>query len=323
MKRLAAVALVVAITASAHLAGAQTANQAKRFGAAQKLYDQGAYTPAYQEFKALAAETGSPNAELYVARCLRELGRLPEAYEAMRSALRDATTKAEKEPKYAATRNAAAADLALLEPKVGKLIIAVVSPPPGLSVTVDGAPAKLGVPIATAIGEVVVRLVAPDRAPVERRAKTRGGEPVTLTVALDAAAPAGDTPTPAATASPASPPTKGGGGRIAGFVTLGIGAAGMVTFAAAGAMANSRYDSIQTACGGARCTDPKYADQIAGGRRLDVIANVGLGVGLAGIAAGTLLVILGGPKPAPAAMSAWVSPWTTQSGGGLVAGGSF
>ncbi|APR80062.1 Hypothetical protein A7982_05409 [Minicystis rosea] len=302
-------------------AAAQTAGQAKRFGAAQKLYDQGAYTPAYEEFKALATETGSPNAELYVARCLRELGRLPEAYEMMSLALRNATAKAEAEPRYAATRNAAAADLALLEPKVGKIIIALASPPAGATVTLNGAalaPEKLGVPVAAAVGEVVVRVRAPGSAEIERRVKLRGGETSTLTVTLDAgAAPAAPVPAGAPPPPPATT-TSGGGARIAGFVTLGLGAAGMATFAAAGVAANKRFNSVNDACGGMRCTDPKFADQIAGGRTLDVAANIGLGVGIAGIVGGTLLVVFGGPKQVPA-VSAWVAP----EGGGLVARGTF
>lgn len=318
--------LGLAMMAASPLVAAQSPAQAKRFGAAQKLYEQGAYTPAYLEFKALATETGSPNAELYAARCLRELGRLPEAYEAMAAALRNATEKAEAEAKYAPTRNAAAADLALLEPKVGKLIIAIANPPSGTVVTLDGAPLaadKLGVPVATSIGEVVVRVTAPGKPEVERRVKTKGGAPVTLTLTLDAAPP----PPKVEPAPVAPPPTQpvmvGGGGRIAGFVVLGVGAAGMATFAAAGIMSNSRYESVKQACGGVRCTDPTYADQIAGGRRLDIIANVGLGVGIAGLAGGTLLVILGGPKPAGDAAKPPVGAWITPGGGGLTAQGSF
>lgn len=322
MKKRLAIALGLAMMAVSAGAAAQTPAQAKRFGAAQKLYDQGAYTPAYQEFKALAEETKSPNAELQAARCLRELGKLPEAYEAMSQALRNATARAETETKYAATRNAAAADLALLEPKVGKVIIAVMSPPPGLAVTIDGAPlpeGKLGVPVATAIGEVVVRLRAPGSPDVERRVQTRGGQPVTVTISLGAAPPAADKPAPQQAPSPAPEPAmQGGGTRIGGFVVLGLGAAGIATFAAAGVMADKRYDEIKTACGGTRCTDPSFNDRIAGGRTLDIVANVGLGAGIAGIAAGTLMVVFGGPKAAPP-----VSAWFAPGGGGLVARGSF
>lgn len=322
MKQRFAIALSLAMMALSHTAAAQTPAQAKRFGAAQKLYDQGAYTPAYQEFKALAEETRSPNAELQAARCLRELGKLPEAYEAMSAALRNATARAESEPKYAATRNAAAADLALLEPKVGKIIVAVDNPPPGLTVTIDGIPlpeGKFGVPVATAIGEIVVRLRAPDYPDVERRVQIRGGQPTTVALASNTA-PAVNKATPQQAPSPPSEPaTTGGGTRIGGFVVLGLGAAGLATFAGAGVAADKRYDDIKKACGNARCTDPSFNDKIAGGRTLDIVANVGLGVGIAGIAAGTLMVVLGGPKAAPPPVSAWISPGS----GGIVARGSF
>jgi hypothetical protein len=338
MRRLAAATLLsLALAFMAAPAGAQDAAQAKRFAAAQKLFDEGAYTPALMEFKALAAETASPNAELYAALCLRELGKLPEAYEAMASALRNATAKAEAEPKYKSTRNKAATELALLEPRIGKLVVAVARPPAGLRVTLNGAALpleKLGAPVAAAVGEAVVRLTAPGTADVERRVQLRGGEVSTVTVAFDtpgndggltrdasrSAAPTPGEPSAEGTPPGAPPPaSRGGGARIAGFVTLGIGAAGMATFATAGVMANNRYDAINAACGGKHCTDPSFASQIDGGRRLDIIADVGLGVGIAGIAAGTLLAVLGGPKAAPANVTAWAA----SRGGGLAVRASW
>jgi hypothetical protein len=326
LPRALALLLGLALTAAALVATAQTPAQAKRFAAAQSLYDQGSFVSAMEEFKSLATETGSPNAEVYAARCLRELGRLPEAYEAMTLALRHATTKAEAEPKYASTRNAAAAELALLEPKVGKLLVAVANPPAGLKVTVNGAPLapeKLGVAVPAATGEVVVRFVAPGRTDVERRVTLRGGEPTTLTVALDAAPAAAPGPPPPKDAPPPEPaaPTRGGGGRIAGFVVIGVGVAGMATFAGAGVTANSHFSSINAACGGKRCTDPSFASQIDGGKKLDLAADVGLGVGIAGLVAGGLLVALGGPRPARD--TPHVTAWATPGSGGLALGGAF
>ena len=320
-----ALAALLAVAVLGAPASAQTAGQAKRFAAAQRLYDQGAYTPALAEFQALAVETSSPNAALYAGRCLRELGKLPEAYEATAAALRDAAAKAETEPKYASTRNTAAADLALLEPRVGKLVVAVADPPADLAVHVGGAalpPARLGVPVVTAIGEVVVRFTAPGFDPVERRVTLEGGKTVTVAVNMVAAKAEAPRPPLAPAAPPAAAPAASpglGGGRIGGIVVLGAGAAGLVTFAVAGSMANSRYDSINLACGGKRCTDPSYASQIAGGRTLDIAADVGLGVGIAGVVAGTLMVILGGPAKAQAAERATLAPWV---GAGASRGGS-
>ena len=110
---------------------------------------------------------------------------------------------------------------------------------------------------------------------------------------------------------------------MAGFVALGVGVAGMATFAGAGVSSNNRYDSIYAACGGKRCTDPSFTAQIAGGKQLDVVADVGLGAGIAGLAAGALLVALGGPRPASDAprVSVWAAPtcgaWSGGGGAGL------
>jgi hypothetical protein len=230
----------------------------------------------------------------------------------MSLALRHASAKADTEPKYAPTRNAAAADLALLEARVGRLLIAVANPPPGLEVTLNGAalaPERLGVATAAAPGPMLVRLTAPGRTAVERQVTLRGGELTTLPVALEASIrePGDATPSPGV---PASEPTRGGGARIAGYVVLGVGVAGMATFGIEAVAANNRYNSILAACGGKRCTSPSFAPQIQGGRNLDIASDVGLGFGIAGLLAGALLVAFGGAKPvaeAPRA-SVWLTP---------------
>jgi hypothetical protein len=140
----------------------------------------------------------------------------------------------------------------------------------------------------------VVVLEAPDKKRVERHIMLSGGNTETVTVVLE----------PVATNSKLLPKTEegspkvGGTGRMVGFVVAGVGLAGMATFAVAGTMAGRRYDEIYADCGRTRCTDPKYGAAIEGGRRLDLIANVGLGVGVAGLATGALLIAFGGPKTA-------------------------
>src|SRR5689334_2876510 len=98
------------------MAAAQTAAVAadtrEQFAAAQKLFEAKDFTGALPKFKELVDATGSPNARLYVARCLRELGRTAEAYDEMATTVRDATQRAEAETKYAPTRDAAAAEMA-------------------------------------------------------------------------------------------------------------------------------------------------------------------------------------------------------------------
>src|SRR6185295_6729818 len=78
------VALAIAsagVPAAAQKEPPQTAAQKAQFKNAQRLFTKGDHAAALLEFKKIFEETGSPNARLYVARCLKELGRLPEAYD--------------------------------------------------------------------------------------------------------------------------------------------------------------------------------------------------------------------------------------------------
>ncbi|HVY44871.1 MAG TPA: hypothetical protein VHB21_03290, partial [Minicystis sp.] len=112
---------------------------------------------------------------------------------------------------------------------------------------------------------------------------------------------AGPSEPPSGPPGPAATGTTGGGVRIAGYVVAALGVGGAATFAIAGSMANGRFSDIQKQCGTARCTDPSLHGTIAGGRTLDVVADVGLGVGIAGIAAAVPMILFGGPKAATAA----------------------
>src|SRR5690606_36414471 len=90
-----------------------------------------------------------------------------------------------------------------------------------------------------------------------------------------------------------------GGGvplRTIGFVAAGVGVAGLAAFAIAGSMAKSEFDTLEEECGSARCTDPKYADNVDSGKRMQTIANIGLIVGAVGVVAGGTLIVLGGPS---------------------------
>jgi hypothetical protein len=178
------------------------------------------------------------------------------------------------------------------------------------------------VPVAAAVGDVVVRMTAPGRVDLERRLTLRGGETSTLTVALASLAPPPIVAEPARpTAPPPAPGARLGGARLGGLVALGVGAAGMATFAAAGVLSNQRYAAVSAACRGTHCTDPTYTAQIDGGRHLDMAADIGLGVGLAGLVSGALLVVLGWPRghERAAPVTAWVAPGS----GGVVAAGAF
>jgi hypothetical protein len=308
----------------ARAAGEQmSAAQAKQeFAAAQALYQQNRCSEALPKLERLVAATDSPNARLYVARCLRQLGRLPEAYDAMTQTLRAADARASTDEYYAETRNAAAAERAALESKIARLVLAAADPPEGLSIELNGAALaleRLGETIAVEPGHVRVTASAPGRARFVRELDLKAGASVTVAIALGAQGaqgtqePAGTRaraePSPLAPETPARDEAKTGGFGLRGwgFVALGVGVAGMATFAVAGTMANKRFDSLNEDCGGGPCPASKRSD-VEGGQRFDTIANVGLGVGAAGLVAGTILILVGGPNKHGAASGLVLSP---------------
>jgi hypothetical protein len=263
-----------------------------------KLFDAHQYAEAQARFQRALELTGSPNARFYVARCLREMGKLVEAYDEIQLALREARERAATEPKYAETRDLAAAELAYVESKVGRLVIALVDAPEGTEIKVNGSPLaheRVGVAIGVEPGAVVVVATAPDARQISQTIEVPMGQMKTCAMAFKAS------PTPAP--SPAPPPareparTTGGGVRAAGFVTAGVGVAGIAVFAVAGVIAQKKFDEVEEGCGGTHCVDPKYDDVITTGRTMDTLANVGLIVGVVGVAAGAAMMIFGGPKP--------------------------
>jgi hypothetical protein len=303
MRSLTAFAFVSMLTLTLLATPAFAEPSKQQFAAAQKLYDDKSYERALAQFEKLASESGSPNAELYVARCLRELGRLPQAYEQMRVALRDASAKAEQDPRYERTRDAAAAELATLEAKIAKVVIAIADPPSGLTVTLNGAPFpadKLGVPLATAPGEGVIVARAPGKKDVETRVALRAGESKTVALSLHDVV---IETTPIAPAPSAATARTGGGVRFGGYVVVGVGAAGFATFAIAGIVSNNKFAALKQDCADGSC--PTRPSQIQSGKTFDTIADVGLGVGIAGVVAGSAMIAFGGPKEAAPSRSAW------------------
>lgn len=283
-----------------------TAAQRKAFGEAQALFDGGDFAAALPLFEALAAETSSPNAQLYVARCLRELGRTTEAYDRMLATVRDATAKAQADSKYDATRNAAAGELALLEARVAHVILAIADAPEGVDLRLDGAPvdaARMGSAMTVLPGKHRIELSGPDLEPVLREIELAGGESKTVTLLAKRAAERG--PSTPGTPAPA-PRSSGGGLRVLGFVAAGLGGASLVGFGVTGAMSNGKFATLEEECGGARCTDPGYADVVDDGKTFETIANVTLVTGIVLVASSIPLIAFGGPDEE--STSAFLSP---------------
>lgn len=276
---------------------------AKAFEEGRKLWDAKDAAGALPRFRKAVDATGSPNARLYLARCLRETGDLVQAYEEMARTVRDARAKADSDERYAATRDAAAAELTLLEARVGRVVIALSEELAGATVTLNGTAvdaAKVGTPLAVAPGEVQVSAVKPGGAPTQQKVVVAAGALQTITLSAAAApAPGSATATPAQQPPAADTDADGPGfgvvrGLGIGVAALGVG--GFVTFAVGTVQANDAFSTLESTCPVGPCVDTESKDTISSGKTAEVIANVGLGVGIAGIVAGTFMLIFGGPS---------------------------
>ncbi|MBW2453517.1 MAG: tetratricopeptide repeat protein [Deltaproteobacteria bacterium] len=268
----------------------------RQFVKAQELHDSGDFGVALPLFETALETSGSPNARLYVARCLRELGRMPEAYNQMKRTLDEAASRAAQEPKYAPTRDAAATELAALEPLVARVTITVSEGQPA-EVVLNGKPldpADLGQPRAVPPGTVTIEATGAGAKPLEQTLEVATGQSETVTLTLE----------PAAAPAPAPPPPAPDTGdedfmttmRWMGVGVAVLGVGGMVSFAVTGSMARGKLDQLEEDCGGVRCSDPALADVVDEGKMLQTIANVSLGVGIAGLVGGSALFLFGGPS---------------------------
>ncbi|HKQ71798.1 MAG TPA: hypothetical protein VJT73_20785 [Polyangiaceae bacterium] len=282
-----------------------------RFSAALKLHKAGKIDEALRLFQEVTRATQSPNARLYVALCLQQLGKNVDAYKAMSQTVREASQR--EGGKYEQTREAAQEELAVLNVKVGKLVVTLPDVPPGLVVNVDGTKVDerdLGGSIVLEPGSHKVEATATGLAPVVRDVQLDGGETRTVTIAF-----AKDQSRIVEGEAPSSP---GHSMRVASYAAVGVGAAGLGIFAVAGLLVRSKYGSLESACGTAPCTDPKYQGDIDAGKSLQTVANVGLVVGVVALAAGGTLFFMSS-KNTPPKVSGWVLP----SGGYVGYGASF
>jgi hypothetical protein len=295
-----------------------------KFEKGQRLFKAGKIADALSLFREIADANGSPNARLYVGHCLQQLGKYVEAHKAFTGVVKETTRRGDA--KYEPTREAALAQLGLLEPRIAKIVVSLADVPPGLAVTLDGTALEekdLGSPVVVEPGAHKVEGTATDMAPVSRDVTVEAGESKTTILAFKKL----DTPAPAAVPEPVAPKpetpvSKPFPLRTFGFVAGGVGVAGLTVFTVAGLMAKSTFHRMSDVCGTAGCSQPGQLDDIDKGRSQQTIANVGLVIGLVGLTAGATLVILGGRSSASEA-PAKVAVSGAPGGGSISYTGKF
>ncbi|GAB5545809.1 MAG: hypothetical protein SangKO_055690 [Sandaracinaceae bacterium] len=97
------------------------------------------------------------------------------------------------------------------------------------------------------------------------------------------------------------------------LISFGVGAAGFVAMGVFGGLALAEHDALQSGCGATRsCT----ADEVATADTFALVADIGLGVGAAGVAAGLALLLIGISSGGGSEQATAFSPWVTADGAG-------
>ncbi len=303
---LAALSLLaaLAVAPTAHAAGEypSKASPVKR-EQAQSLFEKGhqlfqakKYPEALTEFRASFDIVASPNTHLFMARCLREMGRLVEAYVELGRTAVEAKELAVEDSRYGKAADSATAERNDLARQLGFVSITIDHATDATTLKVAGEEVRRAgwsEPIPALPGAVTIRVETPPGAPIERTVTVAAGARESVTIdASPGAANAAPSVGSASTAASRRAPL-----RTAGYVSAAVGVLGLATFTVAGLSARSTYNSLQAECGGP-CPASHQSD-IDSGRTKQAIANVGLVIGVVGVAAGATLIFLGGSADKP------------------------
>jgi hypothetical protein len=278
------------------------------------------YTTALDRLTRALSLFRAPTISLMQARCLTRLGRLVEALdkyeETQRMSLGDDAPDA-----YRQAVNEAKGEAEELRSRIPRVLIrvrATSSRVEGLKVQLDGKPlpaALLDVERPIDPGTHQISVTAPNCEPVMRSMTLAEGERAALEIPLDpaskAASPAAAEPV-APTAETASPPATGSSSAATwGWVSVGAGAAGLVTFAVTGAIALDKKSSLDAVCRPG--CPPSAANDIDSFRTMRTISYVSLAAGVAAIGIGGYVLLSGSRDSAHVGVS--IGPGTASVGG--------
>jgi hypothetical protein len=279
-----------------------------KFLRGRDLFSQKKFDEALAEYKASIEIVASPNTRLQISRTLRAMGKFVAAYAELGRTLVEAKELTAQDNRYQRAYDAAIQERTELQPLLGFVSLTVQNPTEGTRILVgteEIRPAAWTEPVPIYGGKADIEVDTPGHAPVKVPVNVAPGAKADLTIdaqsgALEATAEAPPPPPPPAAPPPPPPPPQRSMTplRLGAYVAGGVGVIGLATFAIFGAMAGSTYSDLQSACGGGPCP-PSKADEISSGKTQQVVANVGLGVGIVGLAAGGTLFVLSLKKSAP------------------------
>jgi hypothetical protein len=277
------------------------------------------YQTAADRFGRADALVHAPTLVVDWARALQGLGRFVEAHEKYEQVLREGVTSSSPKSWTRALEDAKK-ELDALKPRLGWVIV-VLKEPPEATVTIDDVvvpAAALGVKRAADPGFPEVKATAPGYEPFKQTVTVGPGEERTLEVTMIRA--------PEVAAAPAPPSDEVYRGRpsqtrrIASYVVLGVGGAGLLAGGVTGAMMLKKRSDLRSECVDNTCRSSS-SKKISTYHTYGTISAATLAVGVAGLGTGVVLLLT---EPKPEATGDAQLRWRPLLGPGLVgAEGTF
>jgi hypothetical protein len=316
------------------------------------------YEGALKSLQGAHAIMGVPTTGLELARVHEAMGHLLEAREAALAVGRTAAAAGES-PAFADARKAAEELAAKIAPRIPSVVLVVKGlGPEAASVKIDGVPvtaATLGLPRKTNPGQHKIEVSAPGYETAVREVALAEGETRTVELVLAASGSPAASGTVTATAAPVVPPVPSAPASASGsasasasatasaapsvsvapppsgsppawawvaggvgLVAVGVGAAFFVDYLGV-------RDTVARDCPGNVCDPGKRDADSAQSLRAQWNRDLGLTVGLGGLAlAGAGVAVFGfASPPASARVRPGARLWLTPSGAGLAVKGAF
>lgn len=259
------------------------------------------YAKAADRFGRADALVHAPTLVVDWARALQGLGRFVEAHEKYELVLREGVDAASPKS-WTRALEEATKELAALKPRLAWITV-VLQEPSEAEVAIDGVPipaAALGVKRAADPGFPEVSVSAPGYEPFKQTVTVGPGEEKTLEVSLRKVPEMMESSAPAPTVTTAG--EHGSGQRIAAYVTLGVGGAGLVLGAVTGGLTLKKRSDLESECINGVCSSDS-SKKVESYHKYGTISAVSLAVGVAGVGAG-LALLLTAPKVETAAAGA-------------------
>jgi hypothetical protein len=301
-------------------ASAQDANDLKRaraqFQRGIELEQAGNWSEAIQQFREVGQVRMTPQVRFHIAFCEEGLGRLVTALGGYELAL------AEADAVGADFRAEVETSIAKLRERIPKLVIQRGTNAEAALVQLDGidlGASSVGVEVPLDPGPHTVTASAPGYEPFSTTADLREREVTNVTIDLVLSPEPVGPPPPIAPDQPPPPPAPN---RTVPYIVGGVGAASLIAGGVFFALRQTTLATLEENCPDRLRCDKSNEPAYERVKLFSVAAPVAAGIGVAGLAAATTLILLE-KKPGQPQKGVVVTPVAPNSFAGVSVSGSF